>query len=184
MRAASDAAKAWSEAWSEPPKGPPPKTLFEDAAFRFHRVAAFARHCANPECPAPYFIAKKKSYRYCATKCAASGEREAKRRCGRETRQEVVGEPSNSSTTHLTSTTVQRWCPRCIGSQIPMHGPLRAYPSSPVCSKLIRLRFACQRKRQERSQKDRPLFLCTGDRCLPTSNTTDRKRSQECGAGV
>ncbi len=37
------------------------------------------RLCANPECPAPCFVAEKKNQRYCGEKCAGSGQRELKR---------------------------------------------------------------------------------------------------------
>jgi len=39
-----------------------------------------ARHCPNPDCPAPYFLAARQSRRYCSEICAQSGERETKRR--------------------------------------------------------------------------------------------------------
>ena len=36
-------------------------------------------YCGNPECPAPYFLAKKSSQRFCSEVCAQAGQREAKR---------------------------------------------------------------------------------------------------------
>jgi len=70
----------WSATWSETPKGPPPQTAFEHTIFHFQRAARRARHCIYVECPAPYFLNVKKSQKYCSKKCAAAGEREAKRR--------------------------------------------------------------------------------------------------------
>jgi hypothetical protein len=37
------------------------------------------RYCLNPECPAPYFFAKKRRQRYCTEECAGAGQRELKR---------------------------------------------------------------------------------------------------------
>jgi hypothetical protein len=59
----------------------PPEDLPIDKAFEYllkHHDRA--RCCPNPECPAPYFFAKRHSQRYCSEKCAQSGERETKRR--------------------------------------------------------------------------------------------------------
>lgn len=38
------------------------------------------RYCPNPECPAPYFIAKRRSQKYCSEICALPAQREFKRR--------------------------------------------------------------------------------------------------------
>jgi hypothetical protein len=64
----------------------PPLTPFEQALYHFHRIADRARHCGNPECPAPYFFASKKGQRYCSPKCAGPSQREQKRRWWRENR--------------------------------------------------------------------------------------------------
>lgn len=40
--------------------------------------------CGNPECPAPYYIAQRKSQRYCGEQCADLFQREAKRNWWRE----------------------------------------------------------------------------------------------------
>jgi len=37
------------------------------------------RYCLNPECPAPYFFAKKRRQKYCTEECAGAGQRELKR---------------------------------------------------------------------------------------------------------
>jgi hypothetical protein len=65
---------------------PPPLTPFERVAYHFHRIADRARHCANPECPAPYFFAAKKGQKYCTSKCSAPSQRDQKRRWWRENR--------------------------------------------------------------------------------------------------
>jgi hypothetical protein len=40
--------------------------------------SARARVCANPDCPAPYFIAKKPRARYCSLECARPFQRQSK----------------------------------------------------------------------------------------------------------
>jgi hypothetical protein len=57
----------------------PPLTAFEQAMFYFQRIAARAKHCPNPDCPAPYFIASKKSYKYCSPMCSGPAQQAFKR---------------------------------------------------------------------------------------------------------
>jgi hypothetical protein len=38
-----------------------------------------AKHCANPDCPTPYFIAAKRSYKYCSPDCADPAQKQFKR---------------------------------------------------------------------------------------------------------
>jgi hypothetical protein len=60
---------------------PPPITVFEAAVFYFQRrLLDFAKHCGNPTCPAPYFIAKKKQQKFCSSVCAEPSQRESKRK--------------------------------------------------------------------------------------------------------
>lgn len=60
---------------------PPPKTLLvEQAIYFFQRKARRARRCANVECPAPYFFAKKRNQRYCTDDCAIPAALAVKRR--------------------------------------------------------------------------------------------------------
>lgn len=59
---------------------PPPVTAVEAAAFYLQRNFNRARHCLNPDCPAPYFIVSKKGQRYCSEECAKPAQREAKRK--------------------------------------------------------------------------------------------------------
>jgi hypothetical protein len=42
------------------------------------RMADRMRYCVNPTCPAPYFIAKRRSQKYCSEKCTAPAQREFK----------------------------------------------------------------------------------------------------------
>jgi hypothetical protein len=72
--------RAWAHTWRHGPRKPPPQTEFEQAAFHFQRVAMRARCCNNPDCLSPYFFIVKKGQKYCSSKCAGAGEREAKRR--------------------------------------------------------------------------------------------------------
>jgi hypothetical protein len=69
-------------------KGQPPAlTPFERAMFYFQRNANRARHCANADCPAPYYFARSnKPQRYCDSKCAGPAKREAKRKWWAENR--------------------------------------------------------------------------------------------------
>jgi hypothetical protein len=64
----------------------PDLTPFERVAYHFHRIAERARRCGNPECPAPYFFARKKGQKYCSSKCSAPSQRDQKRRWWREHR--------------------------------------------------------------------------------------------------
>lgn len=64
----------------------PAMSPFEQVAFHFHLIAEKACHCANPECPAPYFFAAKKGQKYCTSKCSAPSQRDQKRRWWRENR--------------------------------------------------------------------------------------------------
>jgi hypothetical protein len=70
---------------------PPPLVSFERVMWHFHRVAEKARHCANPECPAPFFFAAKKGQKYCSSKCSAPSQREQKRRWWQENRAKTGG---------------------------------------------------------------------------------------------
>ena len=65
---------------------PPPLTPFEHALFHLRVIIERARRCANSECPAPYFLTKKKGQRYCSSKCSAPAQREQKRRWWTENR--------------------------------------------------------------------------------------------------
>jgi hypothetical protein len=58
----------------------PPPTLFEQALMWFVDVRDRARHCPNPDCPAPYYFAKRRSQKYCSDSCALPAQREFKRR--------------------------------------------------------------------------------------------------------
>jgi hypothetical protein len=44
------------------------------------RLADRFRRCENPTCPASYFIAKRRSQKYCSEVCAGHGQRELKRK--------------------------------------------------------------------------------------------------------
>lgn len=58
----------------------PPASPFEKAVTHLVKSADRARYCANPECPAPYFFAKRRNQRYCSEICAAPAQRELKRK--------------------------------------------------------------------------------------------------------
>lgn len=48
--------------------------------YRALKLADRMRYCQNPGCPAPYFIAQRRSQRYCSGVCAQPAQREFKRR--------------------------------------------------------------------------------------------------------
>lgn len=58
----------------------PPPSPFEEVLLHLTRSGDRARHCQNPDCPAPYFFAKRRSQKYCSDGCALPAQREAKRR--------------------------------------------------------------------------------------------------------
>ncbi len=57
----------------------PAFTPFEQVLYHLQRIATRMRHCHNPECPAPYFLVKKKGQKYCSSKCSAPMQRLQKR---------------------------------------------------------------------------------------------------------
>lgn len=65
--------------------GPPAPTPFQQAAVHLFRVAATMRYCQNPECPAPYFFAKRKSQMFCSDICTRPSQRAHKLRWWNET---------------------------------------------------------------------------------------------------
>jgi hypothetical protein len=56
-----------------------PQNDFERALYALFRNSGLAKVCENPECPAPYFIAQRKSQCYCGEDCAVVYQREWKR---------------------------------------------------------------------------------------------------------
>lgn len=63
---------------------PPALTFFEQAMVYLQGVADRAKHCCNSECPAPYFIAPRRSAKFCGDTCAAPRKQAAKREWWRE----------------------------------------------------------------------------------------------------
>lgn len=57
-----------------------PETPFQWAIYTLFRQSALAKVCANPDCPARYFIARKATQRYCSDKCAEVFQKEWKRK--------------------------------------------------------------------------------------------------------
>jgi hypothetical protein len=69
------------------PLEPPKITPFEASIFYFQtRVGDKAKHCGHEDCPAPYFIAKKRWQKFCSEACAGPANRESKRKWWRENR--------------------------------------------------------------------------------------------------
>jgi len=67
---AADPAKAWIISDAD---------AFAQVLVRAIDVAPLMRSCPNPTCPAPHFIAARKSRRYCSDACALPAQREWKR---------------------------------------------------------------------------------------------------------
>jgi hypothetical protein len=55
---------------------PPGRT--EQLLLQLVRMAHLTRYCGNPECTAPYFIAAKRSLKYCSDVCSRYGQRQHK----------------------------------------------------------------------------------------------------------
>jgi hypothetical protein len=68
------------------------ETPFEAALDRLDDLRERTKRCSNPDCPAPFFIAVRKSQRYCTESCAGVFQRQAKQawwqRHGREWREQ------------------------------------------------------------------------------------------------
>ena len=69
----------WHRGMNPGAAGPPDKTPFEMAALHLQRVASRVRHCANPDCEEPYFIATKRSSKYCSEACSKPAQQAFKR---------------------------------------------------------------------------------------------------------
>jgi hypothetical protein len=74
--------KTNTEQWNSVPDVTP----FEAVMFYLQTYADRTRHCPSPLCPAPYFLAAKRSQKYCSEACAGPALREAKRRWWNENR--------------------------------------------------------------------------------------------------
>jgi hypothetical protein len=86
-RMRSDEAKRFDNPNEEWLEEAPPITELEAVAFYFQTVIADrAKRCAGLECPAPYFIAKKRWQKYCSEECAGPAMREQKKQWWRDNR--------------------------------------------------------------------------------------------------
>ncbi len=70
-----DPRKIWTISEADP---------FAQVLLRAVDVADRMRRCLNPACPAPYFIGRRRSQRYCSDACALPAQREFKRIWWRE----------------------------------------------------------------------------------------------------
>lgn len=57
-----------------------PQNELEEAIYALFRNSRLARVCENTDCPAPFFIAKRKSQRYCGEECASVYQKAWKRK--------------------------------------------------------------------------------------------------------
>lgn len=69
-RETKDSAKMWAISDTD---------AFAQVLLRAIDVASRMRKCLNPACPAPHFLAARKSQRYCSDACALPAQRESKR---------------------------------------------------------------------------------------------------------
>lgn len=58
----------------------PPPSPFEQTIMQLLKSADRSRYCANADCPAPYFLAKRRSQKYCSDACSRPAQKEFKRR--------------------------------------------------------------------------------------------------------
>ena len=61
-----------------------PRTEFDKAVYELFRSSSLAKRCANPDCPAPYFIAGRTTQQYCSEKCSGVLHRAHKLRWWKE----------------------------------------------------------------------------------------------------
>lgn len=55
-----------------------PRTELQAACYALLQKSSLAKFCANPDCPAPYFIAKRATQRYCSPDCLKPFQKQAK----------------------------------------------------------------------------------------------------------
>ncbi len=61
-----------------------PRSEFQGAVYQLFLRSALAKVCANPDCPAPYFIAGRRTQQYCSEKCSGVLQRAHKLRWWKE----------------------------------------------------------------------------------------------------
>jgi hypothetical protein len=65
--------------WTRGTLVPQYDTKFQKACYMlFIKFSAFMRFCKNPDCPAPYFIAKRLTQQYCCQECVNAIQKERK----------------------------------------------------------------------------------------------------------
>lgn len=67
------------EMYPDDTSGPPGNTAFDVAMDYWQEISARAKHCGNHQCDRPYFIAAKRSVKYCSGECAAPAQKAFKR---------------------------------------------------------------------------------------------------------
>jgi len=61
-----------------------PRSEFQEAVYKLFRRSPLAKVCANPDCPAPYFVAGRTTQQYCSEKCSGVLQRKHKLRWWKE----------------------------------------------------------------------------------------------------
>jgi hypothetical protein len=80
---------------------------FQRAVLHLFKSASKLRCCHNPDCPAPYFVARRRSQKYCSADCTLPTLREQKRRWWRKNGGEWR-ENRVQKTAHKTKRTTRR----------------------------------------------------------------------------
>jgi len=75
-----------------------PQTLLQQALHYLMQESPKAKICANPDCPAPYFIAPRSNARYCSEDCLQTVQRTAKRSWWEQKGQEWRASRTKAST--------------------------------------------------------------------------------------
>ena len=55
-----------------------PRNELEAACYALLQKSTLAKYCANPDCPAPYFVARRATQRYCSPDCLKPFQKQAK----------------------------------------------------------------------------------------------------------
>jgi hypothetical protein len=55
-----------------------PRNEFQAACYALLEKSRFAKYCANPDCPAPYFVAHRSTQRYCSPDCLKPFQKQTK----------------------------------------------------------------------------------------------------------
>jgi hypothetical protein len=75
----------------EPPRRPL-KDGFLDALYRAYEIAPKMRRCGNPKCQRPFFIARRRSDRFCSKACGLPSKRQSKLKWWEKHKKEILAQ--------------------------------------------------------------------------------------------